>query len=209
MHYEILDKKRIDLLPTLAKFRDNFYLAGGTGLALQIGHRDSIDFDFFTPDHFDTRKLYDQVREVFASHKIEKTQEEKDTLSIILDEELKVSFLSYPYPVIDEFVHEAHINIASIRDIACMKLGAITSRSVLKDYVDLYFIFNSHLLPDILACLEKKMPDQDQNLVLKCLTYFEDIIEDKIVFKNGTDVPFDTIKKFLVEEVKKIYTKLK
>jgi hypothetical protein len=47
MHYEILDENRIKILPLLKNFKDDFYLAGGTGLALQIGHRDSIDFDFF------------------------------------------------------------------------------------------------------------------------------------------------------------------
>ncbi len=60
-------------------------------MALQIGHRDSVDFDFFTIDHFDTRKLFGHVREVFVGRKIEKTQEEKDTLRVIIDEELKVS----------------------------------------------------------------------------------------------------------------------
>ncbi len=205
MHYEILDKVRIDLLPTLAQFKSDFYLAGGTGLALQIGHRDSVDFDFFMPGHLDTRKLYERVREVCHGRKIEKTQEEKDTLSIILDGELKVSYFGYPYPLVDGLIQSEYLDIAPIRDIACMKLSAITGRSVLKDYVDLYFILRAHPLPDILAILARKMPDQDQNLVLKCLTYFDDVLPEHVLFKNGADVSFDTIKKFLVAEVKQLY----
>lgn len=193
-------------LPTLAKFKGEFYLAGGTGLALQIGHRDSVDFDFFATGHFDTGKLHERVREACAGRKVEKVQEEKDTLSVIINEELKVSFLRYPYPVIDPLIHDAHVDIASIRDIACMKLSAITGRSVLKDYVDLYFIFQQYPLREVLAFLAKKMPDQDQNLVLKCLTYFDDVVSEKIIFKNGADVPFGTVKKFLVTEVKKLYS---
>ena len=77
---------------------------------------------------------------------------------------------------------------------------------MLKDYVDLYFIFQTYPLSDILEFLTKKMPDQDQNLVLKCLTYFGDVMQEKIIFKNGSDISFETIQKFLVTEVKKLYS---
>ena len=180
-------------------------MAGGTGLALQIGHRDSVDFDFFTYGHFETRKLYNQVCEIFAGRTIEKTQEEKDTLSVIIDGELKISFFGYSYQTINALVKDTHFDIASIPDIACMKLSAITGRSVLKDYIDLYFILRLHPLSEILAFLAKKMPDQDQNLVLKCLTYFDDVTKEKIIFKNRSDVSLDTIKKFFTAEVKKLY----
>lgn len=205
LHYEILDQKRINILPTLSKFKDVFYLAGGTGLALQIGHRDSVDFDFFVNKNINTQNLYNQIRDVFVGHKIEKVQEEKDTIGIIVDEELKISFMSYLYPVVDSFVQDEYLNIASIRDIACMKLSAITGRSVLKDYVDIYFILQRYSLKSILEFLTTKMPDQDYNLVLKCLIYFEDVAQEKIIFKNGADVTFEKIKTFLISEAKKIY----
>src|SRR3989344_955285 len=99
MFYDILDKKRIEILSFFNLFKDRFYLAGGTGLALQIGHRDSIDFDFF-----------------------------------------KLSFFRYPYILIKDCLDEENLRIASIEDIACMKLSAIVSRAVEKDFVDLYFI---------------------------------------------------------------------
>ncbi len=202
MHYEILDTKRKGILAKLSHFKERFYLAGGTGLALQIGHRDSIDFDFFTPDNIETQKLYFEIRELCNGIDIIKTQEENNTLSIIIDAEIKISFLKYPYPVIEPYVEDEYFRIASILDIACMKLSAIVGRSVIKDYIDLYFILQSHSLPSILAILDKKMPDLDRNLVLKSLVYFNDITSEPIIFKNGNNVSLDEIKRFLVHEVK-------
>jgi hypothetical protein len=80
MHLEILDDNRKKILPLLSKIDGRFYLAGGTALALQIGHRDSIDFDFFTDSDINTEKLFDSVVEIFKDHKVVKTYTEKNTL---------------------------------------------------------------------------------------------------------------------------------
>ena len=77
MFYDILDEKRIKILPKLKFLKEEFYLAGGTALALQIGHRDSIDFDFFKQEKLDTEKLFYKIKNVFKEHKILKIQEEK------------------------------------------------------------------------------------------------------------------------------------
>ena len=140
MHYEILDDKRRALLPLLATFRERFYLAGGTALALQLGHRDSIDFDFFTQDSFDTAKLFAECETVFAGHTLQKIQEETSTLGILVDG-VQISFLGYPYPLVRPLIRDEHLSLASLEDIACMKCSAITSRSTLKDYVDLHVLF--------------------------------------------------------------------
>lgn len=204
MHYEILDKKRLEILPILNKFKDRFYLAGGTGLALILGHRDSIDFDFFSNQHFDTQKLYYEILDVFNDKKITKIQEEKDTLVFILEDEIKISFFYYPYPVIDKFIDEENFKIASIKDIACMKLSAIVNRSILKDYVDLYFILQIESLTILLKFLKNKMPDLDQNLILKSFVYFDDIEQEKILFKNNYTVSLNTIKSFFITLVKSL-----
>lgn len=78
MFYEILDKKRQKILPFLKRFKNDFYLAGGTALALQIGHRDSIDFDFFTRNDIDTAKLFLNIKEALTGHAIYKIQEERN-----------------------------------------------------------------------------------------------------------------------------------
>ncbi len=201
MFYDILDKKRIEILPLFEPLKDSWYLAGGTGLALQIGHRDSLDFDFFTPEHFDTFKLYTEMLEIFKGRKIVKTLEEKDSLNFIIDDEIKISFLRYPYPLLSDSVDEPYLKIASVEDIGCMKLSAIIGRSVEKDYVDLYFILHQISLKDLLDKTEQKMPDLDRNLILKSLVYFDDIESEEIIYKNNNNIDFSKIKEFLKKQV--------
>ena len=175
MFYNILDKKRLAILPLLKNFKKDFYLAGGTGLALQLGHRDSIDFDFFSKNNINTQELFLKIKDVFKNHKILKTQEEKNTLTVFIDENIKLSFFTYNYKLIEKLINEPNLRIASILDIACMKLSAIVSRATNKDYIDLYFIIKKIPLKLILNKLNKKLPELDINLVLKSLVYFEDI----------------------------------
>jgi hypothetical protein len=199
MFYDILDEKRLAILPLLKSFKNSYYLAGGTGLALQLGHRDSIDFDFFSQEDINTEKLFLQIAEVFNSHKIIKVQEEKNSLAVFIDENIKISFLSYKYKLIDELAEEENLKIASILDIACMKLSAIISRAANKDYIDLYFILKIFSLKEILEKLDEKMPGLDVNLVLKSLVYFKDISSEPIKFKNNNDVGLEEVEKFLIE----------
>lgn len=201
MFYDILDKKRIEILPLFRALKERFYLAGGTGLALQLGHRDSVDFDFFTQEHFDTYKLYTEILEIFDGRKITKTLEEKDSLGLVVDDEIKFSVLRYPYPLVDSPIDTENLRIASVEDIGCMKLSAITSRSVEKDYIDLYFILKKISLEKLLSKVQIKMPDLDQNLILKSLVYFDDISSEKIIYKNNSDIDISDIKDFLKKQV--------
>jgi hypothetical protein len=202
MFYNILDKQRLAILPLLKNFKADFYLAGGTGLALQIGHRDSVDFDFFSWKSFSTAKLYEQIKKIFAGHKILKVQEEKNTLTVFIDSNVKISFFYYPYKLIGELLDENNFKIASIEDIAIMKLAAIVSRATNKDYIDLYFILKKMSLSDILKKMKIKLPDLDAPLALKSLVYFTDIVYEPIKFKNGKNVGFPAIKIFLEGQIK-------
>lgn len=206
--FDILDQKRIDLLPLLKPFKNNFYLAGGTALALLLGHRDSLDFDFFSSDSFLARDLYRKVKQVFAGHLVVRTQEVKDTLTIVIDECVKISFFAYPYELVGPLLNEEHFKIASLEDIACMKLAAITSRSVLKDYVDLYFILHEMVLAKLLNFTKEKYLTLDANIILKSLVYFEDIQEEPILFKHNKEVSFKLIKEYLAKAVKEYLTEI-
>ena len=203
MFYNILDKKRLAILPLLKNFKKDFYLAGGTGLALQLGHRDSIDFDFFSKNNINTQELFLKIKDVFKNHKILKTQEEKNTLTVFIDENIKLSFFTYNYKLIEKLINEPNLRIASILDIACMKLSAIVSRATNKDYIDLYFIIKKIPLKLILNKLNKKLPELDINLVLKSLVYFEDINKEPIKFKNNSNLNFNIVKDFFKKEIYK------
>ena len=196
MFYNILDQKRIDLLPKLLVFKKDFYLAGGTALALHLGHRDSIDFDFFSQKDFDTAVLFTQIENIFQDFVVQKVQDEKNTLTVIIDEDIKLSFFTYKYPLLDEFVSEEYLNLGSVSDIACMKLSAIVSRSTMKDYVDLYFILQDVEFSQLLDLVQQKFPPLDFNLIFKSLVYFDDIIDEPIVFKNNYFVSLEEIKSF-------------
>lgn len=200
--YDILDEERKKILPLFSGFKEMFYLAGGTGLALQIGHRDSVDFDFFNVESFSTEKLFKDIALVFAGKEVVKIQEEKDTLSIFIDKKIKVSFIAYPYKLLEPLIESEYFKFCSLLDIGCMKLSALVSRSLQKDYVDLYFISQKIGLETLLNSVEKKFPLLDLNLVLKSLVYFDDLVEEPINYKNNNEVDFEVIKSFFKEKLK-------
>jgi predicted nucleotidyltransferase component of viral defense system len=203
MHWDILDQKRTAILPLFAQMKNqSFYLAGGTALALYIGHRDSIDFDFFTLDSFDTEQLLQEILQVFSGHAVVVVQREHNTLGLIIDSSIKVSYMTYPYVLLEPLTQTEYFPLASISDIACMKLSAITSRSVLKDYVDLYYILQTRSIDQLFICMAQKMSALDANVVLKALVYFDDIVHEDILFKQGYEVDFDKIQKDLIHSVK-------
>lgn len=195
MFYTILDQKRLEILPFFKVFKKDFYLAGETGLALQEGHRDSIDFDFFTPREFSPPQTFEILQKTFSSRSLLKVQEEKNTLTVFLDNTIKISFFSYPYPLLEPLLNEPYIRLARLKDLACMKLSAITSRATNKDYIDLYLLFQKISLAEILEILPQKLPSLDINLVLKSLVFFEDVALEPIQFKNSFFVDIPTIEK--------------
>jgi len=203
LFFDILSPSRKTILPFLEAFKDEYYLAGGTALALQLGHRDSIDFDFFQLDSFDTDKLFLLCQRTFENMSIQKIQEEKDTLSVLIDEEIKISFFSYPYNNIAPTLDTDYLRLASVVDIALMKMSAIMQRATLKDYVDLYFILKNQPLFSIIPHIKEKFPSIDPSLVLKSMVYFDDVELVEIAFKHYKNVDFVSVQKFLIEEVGK------
>ena len=204
MFYNILDKKRFDILPLFEELKKDFYLAGGTALALQIGHRDSVDFDFFSEQDINTKGLFERLRDILKGHILLNIQEEFNTLTVMVDAVIKISFFTHKYKLIKETIYDGNLSLASIEDIGCMKLSAITSRASNKDYIDLYFILKHLSLSSLLDNAYVKYPTLERNLILKSLVYFEDITLEKILFKNNNNINFEEVKDKLRSEVKKL-----
>jgi predicted nucleotidyltransferase component of viral defense system len=137
MHEATLYPKTKQILDQISSepFLNHFYLAGGTALALQLGHRKSSDLDWFSPQFPKIQLLLQNLNK----YKVTVTQTAPGTLDTLIDG-VKVSFLEYTYPMIEKLVPFNGIQMASVSDIACMKITAISSRGSKKDFVDLYEI---------------------------------------------------------------------
>jgi len=201
MHKDVLDKTRQDMLPALRVFKDDFYLAGGTGLALQIRHRRSVDFDFFCPESFDTEALFDTARKKFSGQSVTRIDQSQDTLHVSVDG-VQMSFFRYEYDLIDDLIETINLQLAAIPDIACMKLSAVISRATTKDYVDIYYILQDYSLEELLNFADDKYPNFNRNLALKSLVYFDDVTEEPLEFLDGDAPDFDEVKEYLQRTVK-------
>lgn len=206
IHWSVLDSDRQAAAAKLELARErDFYLAGGTALALQIGHRDSIDFDFFRHDPFDTEELFRHLARSFRDQRVVKVQDEQDTLTVTVDERIKVSFMAYPYPMLEPCVDAGPFGMASVADIGCMKLSAITGRAAMKDYVDLFFILQRMSLTELLQLCGRKLPRLDRALILKSLVFFDDVLPEPIMYIGQHRVEFAGVKEFLRDQVRTVY----
>jgi hypothetical protein len=173
-HINILPENQLQLFENLASqpFINDFYLAGGTGLALQIGHRRSLDFDFFIPGDFETT---DVINKLISIGKYQRDNEERNTINGSLDN-VRISFFGYKYQVIDDFKVFNKIRLAGLRDIAGMKLEAIAGRGSKKDFIDMFFLLKQFTLEEIFTFHKMKygIGLNNQYHHLKSLVYFAD-----------------------------------
>ena len=177
MHEKVLPRGSRELLAKLESLTapelEGWTLAGGTGLALQLGHRVSIGFDFFRTDGFSPDTLFHCLQKVGT---LELLQEEDHLLTAIVAD-VKVSFFTVADGFLFPTVPYSFFDIASQRDIALMKLAAISGRGSRKDFVDLYTILRGDLsLEECFCWLPDKYGDGRFNTyhILKSLTYFDD-----------------------------------
>ncbi|MDN5343939.1 MAG: hypothetical protein PWQ18_50 [Clostridia bacterium] len=188
----------LELLSSAGILQD-FYLAGGTALALHLGHRLSEDLGFFSPASIDTLMLKQRLDELGDFQLLE---EKWGTLHGIF-QETKVSFLYYKYPLLLAPVVFKGCPVAMPEDIAPMKIEAIASRGSKKDFFDLYFITRE--IAGLQHCLDfyrRKFTEVNFNLyhVLKSLTYFADAEKkkDPVLLRR---VSWDGVKVYFVESV--------
>ncbi len=201
----VLDKNQKEVLPKLSFLsKKGYYLAGGTALALQLGHRTSVDFDFYTPQHFDSDELIGEIKKRFGENAAE-TLKEKDTLFVNIAR-VDVSFFWYKYPLLKKTVLFEGVPLAGLEDIAAMKLIAISHRPVKRDYIDIFFLLRSFDLAQILSWVGRKYPQFNQYFALRALTYFEDIKdkeEKRPVKVLELSFSWERAKKTIFEAVKK------
>ncbi len=203
MHPEAITSKAKNLLDRLGKF-PHYYLAGGTGLALQLGHRVSADFDFFSGEHNSVGAL-DKVENVFGKHQTQILINEESQLTFSADD-VEISLIHYPFPVVAELLEWEGLRILSAEEIAAMKAYTLGRRATFKDYVDLYYVVKDSVagLEDIIRLANRKHgKDFDPRLFLEQLVYLEDVLEQEVRFLKAP-VNRQNIINFFESKVKRL-----
>jgi len=189
--------------------QSHWYLAGGTALALQAGHRVSVDLDFFTEDRdFENSALFAAFSHV--GHDWNVDVDRKNTVYGTLFG-AKISFIAYPFFIPDQEPHwYGSIRVLDTRDIAVMKIVAISQRGRKRDFFDLYWCAQ-HVEPleAIIRRLKKQYPSVAHNYhhILKALVYFEDAETDPDPVVRF-DATWREVKTFFRKEVKNIALRL-
>src|ERR1035437_19487 len=204
MHTEILTPEQADLLPYLKKFKQSFYLVGGTAIAFHIGHRRSIDFDLFTASDLRKSRIKKTLLEI--PYIQVPVFEDYDQLHLFINK-VKFTFFCYPYTVEHPVKVESYITIPSLLSLAAMKAFALGRRSKWKDYVDLYFILNDYYtIQEICREAEKIFNRQfSEKLFRQQLAFHRDIDYTEPVEYIVTAVPDDEIKEFLIDKATDLF----
>lgn len=203
MHLETITSKQKEIFKKLDKFSD-FYLAGGTALALQIGHRISVHFDLFTKEDI-TNQLLNKIRRIFKGFKIEIVVKHSEQLSVTVDN-IKLDFVKYSFPLLLGLAKYQGVYITKIGEIATMKAYAMGRRETLKDYIDLYYILKEKYvtLEEIIKLSQKKYKGEfNPRLFLEQLIHPEDVGDMKIDFLKKA-ISKQEMENFFRNEVKKI-----
>jgi hypothetical protein len=180
----------------------NSYLAGGTGLALQLGHRISEDFDFFTTIDFTPRDFSSELSKIF---KFQVEQTSKGTLIGSING-IRFSLFNYDYPLIYPPVDYLSLKSADVRDIAAMKIDTIGSRGMKRDFIDLYCICRAgHELNFLFKIYEKKYRTSHPSIthLKKSLIYFEDAETDPMP-RMIKKVKWPDVKDWYKKQIKKL-----
>ncbi len=203
MNISILSSRQIKLLKKLGFLKESgFYLAGGTGLAMQIGHRTSLDFDFYSKKEFISGTLQRLLEKKFKDAVL--LQKGEGTL-IMKISGVAVSFSQYPYPLIFPAIeHRGFPPLASPEDISAMKIIAVSDRGTRRDFIDIYFLLKKLSLGEIFNFVKRKYPNFNIYVGLRGLTYFSDAEKKQqrrlCLFYY---VSWNKIKESLIQEVKK------
>ncbi len=204
MFYEAVPQSTLGILEDLSNYQyisENFYLAGGTGLALYLGHRISNDLDFFTEqdiNHYELELIFDK-------EKSPKIYQSKNSIWYKF-ENIEISFFKYPYRCIEDFQKIFNIRLASKKDIYAMKTMDLIQRVAKKDFYDIYEFFNEYTIKEIKEILITKFDFNNVNFyqLVKAINYFDDAEMNPDV-ESLKSVEWDKIKNFFINHFDNFY----
>lgn len=199
MHKEVLNNRQIELLPVMETFKREYYLVGGTAIAMHIGHRRSIDFDMFKLSPLNHKKNLDKLNKSGCPYVVTRRVEEQMNLII---NDVKVTFFQYPFDIKATEKFENTFRIPPLIDLAAMKAYALGRRSKWKDYVDLFFLITEHYsIKQISARAIEIFGDLfSEKLFRSQLCYFDDVdYTEQVDYIIDNPPSDDTIKQTLTD----------
>ena len=200
MRQEVLTKEQAELLPLVKKFIKNFGLVGGTAIALQIGHRRSIDFDLFSDREFNNAKIRQLI--ITSGHKIGKVHKDETGQFTFFVNKVQFTFFHYPFKIEFSEHFEKILSMPDLLTLAAMKAYALGRRAKWKDYVDLYFIINKyHSIKKIVMKSQAIFKGEfNERIFREQLAYFKDIdYREEIDYLPGLAVSDEKVKKELIK----------
>lgn len=209
IHLELLDKERLEVLQKLLPFTVDFVLGGGTALALQLVHRQSFDFDFFSSSQI-PRKLLEKLSQVLTIENI--VVDTLDELTFFTASEIKITFLHYPFkPLFEHIKTEDGLRLFPVKEIAIQKAYTIGRRGEYRDYFDLYTILKGETinLNEVIDGAKQVYNGAfDEKLFLEQLVYYGDIKSFEVIPVSKTQLlpTPDEVKRYF-EALVKTYIK--
>ena len=198
LSYQTVEPHTLELLrhlmetPLLRQAR----LVGGTALALQYGHRSSVDLDFFGNMEATTEELSQALGQIGA---VTLLGQRKMIKGFTVDD-VRIDIVNYAYPWLEEAIQEDGLRLASPVDIAAMKVYAIENRGSRKDFIDMFFLLKHYSLDEILSFYKRKYPEHSEFVALRSLTYFEDA-ESFALPKMHIDFDWEELKRTIIAMV--------
>lgn len=201
LSYRTVEPHTLELLKAIsAKVKErDIRLVGGTALALQFGHRQSVDLDFFGKIDSTSDELRDMLQDIGVT----RVHKESTNIKIYDVDNIKIDFVNYKYDWIDRAVEEDGILLASPVDIAAMKINAVEGRGTKKDFIDVNELLKHYTLEEILNFYTLKYPEHSIFRALLSLTYFEDA-ESQLMPKMFVEDSWEVMKARISDEVKKL-----
>jgi len=200
MYTNILNKQQEQLLPLISLFSTDYFLVGGTAIALFLGHRTSVDFDLFTNLDVKRRKIKNILEKEQAEYTV--IHEAYDQFHILITG-VKLTFFNFPFKIEHKQNFENHITIPALIDLAAMKAFALGGRAKWKDYVDFYYILKYQFaIFEIEQKAEFYFKDRfNKKLFRQQISYFEDIdYAEPVIYMSENHPSDDDIKSFLIDQ---------
>jgi len=204
MHKEIFNQNQNHLLPLVKQFKKEYFLVGGTAIALHIGHRRSIDFDLFKFNQIKPKSIVNKISEFNYNFIVTRRVSEQLNVSI---KNVKFTFFQYPFEINASEKFEDILRLPKLIDLAAMKAYALGRRSKWKDYVDLYFILKKHFTIEQISKKANEIYGSlfSEKLFRAQLSYFKDIDYTEAVEYIGKEIPDSIIKDFLIDKATDLF----